>query len=182
MSKKNPLTTRQQRFVEEYLVDFNGAAAARRAGYSEQTAAVIASENLTKPNISDAIAERAKQLSDGTSIKVERWLREVGRIAFFDIRGIFNDDGSLKEPTAWNDDIAGAIASVEIGEIRTIGEGVSVQIKKVRPIDKKNALELLGKYFKVLNDKVEHDTTDRLQKIIDRGIEIANKYGGGSYE
>ena len=33
-----PLPLKRQRFVEEYLLDFNAAAAARRAGYSERTA------------------------------------------------------------------------------------------------------------------------------------------------
>jgi phage terminase small subunit len=51
MSLASKLTNRQLMFVAEYLVDQNGKAAAVRAGYSEQTAASIASENLTKPNI-----------------------------------------------------------------------------------------------------------------------------------
>lgn len=37
------LTLRQQRFVDEYLLDLNGTQAAIRAGYSPQTA----TENLT---------------------------------------------------------------------------------------------------------------------------------------
>ena len=35
------LTPKQERFCQEYLVDLNAAAAARRAGYSKQTAGVI---------------------------------------------------------------------------------------------------------------------------------------------
>jgi phage terminase small subunit len=33
------LTARQSAFIREYLVDFNGAQAARHAGYSERSAA-----------------------------------------------------------------------------------------------------------------------------------------------
>ena len=36
------LTAKQIRFVDEYLVDFNGTQAAIRAGYSEKTAAATA--------------------------------------------------------------------------------------------------------------------------------------------
>ena len=36
--QKNPLTPRQQRFVDEYLVDSNATQAALRAGYSRKTA------------------------------------------------------------------------------------------------------------------------------------------------
>ena len=49
------LTKKQQAFVDEYLIDLNGAQAAIRAGYSENTAKVIANENLTKPYIKQAI-------------------------------------------------------------------------------------------------------------------------------
>lgn len=41
------LTDKQQRFVEEYMVDSNATQAAIRAGYSPDTANSIASENLT---------------------------------------------------------------------------------------------------------------------------------------
>src|SRR5262245_41863153 len=47
----NKLTPKQEAFVREYLVDLNGAAAARRAGYSKNSAKQIASENLTKPDV-----------------------------------------------------------------------------------------------------------------------------------
>tara|TARA_B100001248_G_C27287430_1_gene410777 strand:+ start:374 stop:805 length:432 start_codon:yes stop_codon:yes gene_type:complete len=63
MTKK--LTTKEQLFVMEYLACSSGAEAARRAGYSENTAKEIAYENLTKPHIKDAIeAKRTEQLGD----------------------------------------------------------------------------------------------------------------------
>lgn len=58
-----PLTPRQQRFVEEYVVCGCGAEAARRAGYSERTAYQIAYENLRKPEIEAAIESVLKNLS-----------------------------------------------------------------------------------------------------------------------
>ena len=60
------LSAKQSRFVEEYLLDGNGAAAAVRAGYSAKSARAIASENLTKPDVLSALQARqgvlAKQL------------------------------------------------------------------------------------------------------------------------
>ena len=41
-------------------MDFNGTQAAIRAGYSENTAAVIACENLIKPNIQAELGELIK--------------------------------------------------------------------------------------------------------------------------
>ena len=52
----NDLTDKQALFVLEYLVDLNATQAAIRAGYSAQTARKIGSENLTKPDIMQAIA------------------------------------------------------------------------------------------------------------------------------
>lgn len=51
------LTNKQERFVSEYLIDLNATQAAIRAGYSVSSAKEIGCENLTKPNIAEAIAE-----------------------------------------------------------------------------------------------------------------------------
>ena len=65
------LTPKQQRFVEEYLIDLNATQAAIRAGYSEKTAKEIGSENLTKPNIAKAIEEAQESLSNKTQLTVD---------------------------------------------------------------------------------------------------------------
>lgn len=61
--KSIKLSAKQQRFVEEYLVDFNATAAAKRAGYSEKTAYSIGSENLRKPEVRRAVAEMTDRLT-----------------------------------------------------------------------------------------------------------------------
>jgi phage terminase small subunit len=76
------LTPKQEAFVREYLVDLNGAAAARRAGYSENSAKQIASENLTKPDLMKAIEEAFAALGGITRIRI---VDELGAIAFSDI-------------------------------------------------------------------------------------------------
>lgn len=64
------LTAKQVRFVNEYLVDGNGAAAAVRAGYSERSAKAIAAENLTKPDLQKALQTR--QAADATRLSIQR--------------------------------------------------------------------------------------------------------------
>ncbi len=56
MAKPGELTGKQQRFVEEYMIDMNASQAALRAGYSKKTAKQIGTENLAKPAIASAIA------------------------------------------------------------------------------------------------------------------------------
>ena len=80
------LEPRQQRFVDEYLIDFNATQAAIRAGYSKRTARSMACENLTKPDIQTAIsAARAKQ-QERTQITADIVLREAWNIAIADVR------------------------------------------------------------------------------------------------
>jgi phage terminase small subunit len=64
------LTQKQQRFVEEYCVDFNATQAAIRAGYSPSTAYAIGSENLKKPEIKAAL--EAAQAAAVTNIQITK--------------------------------------------------------------------------------------------------------------
>lgn len=73
--KPKKLTARESRFVEEFLVDSVGTQAAIRAGYSQKTAAAIASENLRKPHIAAAIASAQAKRSERTQIKQDDVLR-----------------------------------------------------------------------------------------------------------
>lgn len=58
-----PLNPKQQRFVDEYLIDLNATQAAIRAGYSAKTAAETGYENLRKPQIAAAVAARQAKAS-----------------------------------------------------------------------------------------------------------------------
>ena len=62
------LTNKQERFVQEYLIDLNATQAAIRAGYSKHTAKDIGCENLAKPNIADAIAIAQEKLEQQTQV------------------------------------------------------------------------------------------------------------------
>lgn len=75
---KADLADKERRFVEEYTVDFNAAAAARRAGYSEKTAKQIGHIVLHKPHIAEAIQERLDELAmtaDEALVRLAAWGR-----------------------------------------------------------------------------------------------------------
>lgn len=55
------LTYKQKRFIDEYLVDLNGAQAAIRAGYSKNAAKEQASRLLTNANIRTVLKERFQE-------------------------------------------------------------------------------------------------------------------------
>ena len=53
-----PLTPKQERFVEEYLIDLNATQAAIRAGYSAKTAEAQGSRLLSNVNVSALVADK----------------------------------------------------------------------------------------------------------------------------
>lgn len=65
------LTDKQQAFVNEYLVDLNATQAAIRAGYSEKTASEMGYENLSKPQIAEAIQKAMQERAGRTEINAD---------------------------------------------------------------------------------------------------------------
>ena len=80
--EERKLTTKQRRFVEEYIVDYNATQAAIRAGYSENTATVIGGENLRKPYLQAAIHEELEKQSKRTNVTADRIVQELAAMAF----------------------------------------------------------------------------------------------------
>lgn len=80
MDEPTTLTAKQQRFVEEYLIDLNATQAAIRAGYSAETARQIGSENLSKPYIAAAIAERQAKVSAKLGLTLETHLATLNSL------------------------------------------------------------------------------------------------------
>ena len=60
MAKKKKLTQKQEEFCKQFIVDLNATQAAKRAGYSQDTAYSIGWENLRKPEIASRIDELKK--------------------------------------------------------------------------------------------------------------------------
>ncbi|QPF33250.1 terminase small subunit [Acinetobacter lwoffii] len=166
------LTPKQQRFVEEYLIDLNATQAAIRAGYSEKTAKEIGSENLTKPNIAKAIEEAQNKRTEQTQIDAAYVLRRLVEIDQMDVLDIMDDDGNVKPLRDWP-----KIWRQYISNIETIsmddGEG---WLKKIKWPDKVKNLELLGRHVSVgaFKDKVEHSGKLEIQSLSDLMDELSN--------
>ena len=68
------LTTKQQKFADEYIISGNATQAAIEAGYSKKTANRIGSENLSKLDIKNYIDERLKEIESAkTATQQEVW-------------------------------------------------------------------------------------------------------------
>jgi phage terminase small subunit len=92
-----PMTPKQQRFVDEYLVDLNATQAAIRAGYSAKTANVIGHENLTKPDIAEAVMAAMRERAQRIEISQDYVLQSiVDTVERCKQPAVFNAAGVLK--------------------------------------------------------------------------------------
>jgi phage terminase small subunit len=153
------LTEKQKAFCREYLKDFNATKAAIRAGYSEESARQIASENLSKHDVQQCIQSLADKINTKTENKIERIITELQLIAF----------GSLRDVAEWD---AGGLSiknSNEVGDsARLVSEVTESRTDKstnvkIKMHDKLKALELLGKYHKMFTDKIEQETNSKIE-------------------
>lgn len=142
------MTKKQKRFVEEYLIDLNATQAAIRAGYSPDTAKSIGSENLSKPDISAAVAKAMAERSKRTGINQDRVLQELARIGFARITDVMDPATAKIKEDASDDDLA-CIQSVKIKPNEWGTE------REVKLCDKKAALELIGRHLGMWNDKLD---------------------------
>lgn len=68
------LTPKQQRFVDEYIVDLNAKQAAIRAGYSARSAEVQGCRLLSNANVQEAVRERTEDRKKDTIATAEEVL------------------------------------------------------------------------------------------------------------
>jgi len=155
------LTARQERFVQEYLIDLNATQSAIRAGYSPNTANEQGSRLLTYVSVRSAIEEAKKKRQERVEITQDRVLQELARIAFFDLRKLYREDGSLKPVSELDDDSAAVLASIEVVESNRggqDGESSALEyVKKAKVFDKGTALTLAMRHLGMLNDKLTVD-------------------------
>ena len=97
-----------------------------------------------------AIAQSGKQLGKDVSVNAANVIKELARLAFYDPRKFFNENGSAKPITELDDDTAMALAGFEMIE-QFDGSGKDKQfsgyLKKFKISDKGQNLERLVRYL-----------------------------------
>lgn len=171
--RKDPeaLTDFEERFCLEYPKDLNGTLAMKRAGFrgKKTSAAVEASKLLKNPNVVGKIRTLMKERDERVQIDSDEVLREMARLGYSDLRGLYNDDGTIKHPKEWPDELARAVASIEVEELFE-GSGENRTwigyTKKVKLWPKNHAIEMMAKHKKLMTDKVEHSGTVTLADLV----------------
>lgn len=148
------LSDKQRVFVDEYLVDLNATQAAIRAGYSPKTANEQGARLLAKVSIQAELSERMKAREQRTEITQDRVLQEIARVAFFDPRKLFNDDGSPKRLVDLDDDSAAVIAGVDVATVGNADIGIG-QVMKYKIADKLKAIDQCMSHLGMGKAKIE---------------------------
>ena len=123
------LTDKQEAFVKEYILNGgNGTQAAIHAGYSENCAQEIASENLLKPLIKEALEAHREGLSESFTISAEtkfNWLKEIVE------RSMQHEQVMDKEGPTGEYKFAGGDAIRAINEINKMDGGHAAEKKDI---------------------------------------------------
>ncbi len=143
------LPPRQQRFVDEYLIDLNGKQAAIRAGYAPGSAEVSASRLLSTDKVKARITELTADRNKRTQLTQDE---------------VINDLRELR-------DICMGRRAITITEVvKNTSEGkadsADLTVKAFEPASAARALELLGKHQGMFSTKVEHSGTLSLESIV----------------
>jgi phage terminase small subunit len=179
-----PLTPKQERFCQEYVVDLNGAAAARRAGYSARVADREGHRLLRKAEIAQRISELQAAKRQRLELTADAVVLEVARLAFYDPADFFDAHGRLLPLTKMPAHARRAIAGIEVLKKNvTAGDGKTDDVHKIRLAPKGPVLELAAKLLGMVVDRKEQGkpgdfarwTDDQLQARMD---ELAAKARG----
>ena len=161
------LTEKQQRFVDEYLIDLNATQAAIRAGYSAKTACEQGARLLANVKVQGTIAEHMAERSKRTGVNQDRIVRELAKIAFVNLTDIVDEEGRIRS-NATDEDLS-CLESIKYKESSS-DTGDSVE-REVKITSKLKALELLGKHVGMWNDKLNVEMDAELNIHVDYGDE-----------
>lgn len=158
------MTPKQQRFVDEYLIDLNATQAAIRAGYSAKTANEQGARLLANVSVRSAIAEAKAKRSKETGIDAAWVLSRLAAEAFADLADLYDEHGRVKPvkdwPLVWRQ---GLVAGIEV---ETIGEGAG-HVTKIKISERIKRVELIGKHVDVQAFKEKLEVAASMTLVID---------------
>lgn len=145
--------TRHEAFAQARLVGMTIDAAYVEAGYKANRS------NAARMNANENVRSRIQELQEAASKRAEitgaQTLREIGCVAFSDIRALFDQSGRLLPVHSLPEPVARSIQSVKIAH-KTVPGSDPVEVEYISEIkfwDKNNALEKLAKHFKLYEDE-----------------------------
>lgn len=176
MARPSKLTSKQARFIDEYMIDLNATQACIRAGYSARTADRIGPELLGKTCVQAALSVRMKDREKRTEITQDKVLSELAKIGFADIRKAveWGPEVMIVDEETGETAVSNGVALVPsvkidndtaaaISEISQTAQGIKIKLH-----DKRAALVDIGRHLGIFNDKLNITVTDALAERLSR--------------
>ncbi len=154
VKKKPPkcnLTIKQDNFCVHYVETGNATEAYKRTySYKKQKSTTInrnAKKLMDNSKIIARIAELRKPIFDKLEVSAGKTLKRLMQGQEFDMRKLYNKNGTIKKPHELDDDTAKAIVGARYDR-----DGNLLEYKI---IDVKGCSELVGKHLKLFTDVIE---------------------------
>ncbi len=177
------LTEKERIFCHEYIIDWNGSRAARKAGYTENAPRQAAYDTLTKTYIKQYIDFIKTDIAKEANISKLALIRELKLIAFSNLPAIIEkyEEGGLKELTEDEQ----KVISEYYHNKKTLGgeEGTVIDsATKFKLYDKRGAIQDLLKAMgwneadKVENTSLTYNVEVTKDEAIDINDVLEDKY------
>lgn len=149
LAKTNKLSTKLERFCQEYVVDNNGLQAAMRAGYAEKGAGVRASELLKRSKVELRIKELRGELRERAGVTADMVVAELAKIGFAEMGDYIEEGNQITDLKLLPAEKRAVIQSIKKTEYETEwGTRVTTQFTLH---SKTTALEMLGKHLGIFS-------------------------------
>lgn len=160
--------TRHEAFAQARAKGKTADEAYQIAGYRPSRSA--AARLCANVSVELRIAELTERTAVRAEIDIARVLQELVRIGTADPRRVFDENGQVKVPKDWDDDLAAAIAGVEV---IAAGDGDDARpTYKVRFWDKNTALDKIAKHFGMFVERVDLTVTHRYEEMSDEELDL----------
>jgi len=168
---KRKLTAKQERFKNCFIEGMDAKAAYIRAGYKARGSAAeaAASRLLRNVKVRSAIEEVQKRAAEKAEVTCGRIIGEYARIAFFNIKQLYDGKGNPKKIDELDYNTAAAIAGIDVLHKKTQSSEIYTT-KKIRLNDKIRALDSLARIQGMFNDKLVLGFTAETLKAILAGL------------
>lgn len=153
------LTPKQELFCAYYAIKRNATQAAIDAGYSENTAKEIGSENLTKPHIKKRIDELlgvySKEAESDGKETIQNF-EKIARANILDYGKVEGNEFILHPSEEWTREQAYAVSEIRITKGK-YGDHISFKLH-----DKVRALENLGRVHGIYEEDNSQSGIDKI--------------------
>lgn len=160
------LNDKQERFCKEYVIDLNGTQAAIRAGYSEDTADVKASQLLGIVKVQERIKELQSKIGERLEITADMVVKELWALGVYNVKDFVKDDNTIERLSSLEREVVKPVTGIKVTEKTVHFEGgeektVTTELKLA---DKRAALVDVGRHIGIFEK-------DNKQKRLNIGLD-----------